>query len=313
MKKNLYILISILCLTSARGQDRSADHLLSSVGSRNLTYIEIDKSAGIVFKLGSWIDKAGGGYSIIVVDTIEKQTDIAGYLFEGQNTRVWEEHGNWYLKFRGDKGIPGKKIELTITEIGKDLNVKMNNAYWWTSFFQLSRNLHSRFTWGHYGFRNGFKYWDQFDAKEIPYKDFRKFADEKIRAIKDSVTMVETARTRLAKNIISSISKIQYSALKDSVAKLPVRYDGSAYSRIVVREICDKRPEVFFKLADDLPDFKRQLFSVFDKQTIRTLKAVDTTSPSKEEFLKEKRHATFSLIAGTTLYVAVFSLVILAL
>jgi hypothetical protein len=84
------------------------------------------------------------------------------------------------------------------------------------------------------------------------------------------------------------MSTIEYGALKEGIIKLPVHY-YQKYLRRVVNEICNTRPELFFRLSDDLPKLQHILFQLVDRnrQTVNKLKAVPMDSPSKKDFFRK--------------------------
>jgi hypothetical protein len=91
--------------------------------------------------------------------------------------------------------------------------------------------------------------------------------------------------------VIKNIGSIDYTSLKDSISKLPVKDESAkGYVGAIINSVCNNRPALFFKLAEDMPDRKEMLFEAFyDKETIRKLKAVETDSDAKKEFLKAKK------------------------
>lgn len=291
MKKILFTCTSILGFITADAQDDSGNSFLTSTGKRYLFYIDKHEDSATVFRLGYMLDKAGSGYYINFTDSMIRQAEGDDYNYKGEKSSLENKQDKLYLVFQDVFKHQAKRVELKTIAADKKIYSTINNGYWWRSFISLTEDLNTKFAWNHYSFRNGFPLWDSFDNKEIHYKDFILFTDEKINMLRDSISAAETVRTGLTKNIIDNISAIPYSALKESLSKLPYIYDGSAYFRKVIETVCINRPEVFFRLAEELPDLKMPMFSVagFNRKAVKKLKATETTSPLKKEFFKRKK------------------------
>ena len=51
-------------------------------------YVELNNSGGKVFEMGSYLDKAGSGYSIRNTDTVKRQADQTNVLYLGKTTKI---------------------------------------------------------------------------------------------------------------------------------------------------------------------------------------------------------------------------------
>jgi len=291
MKKLLFTCTAILGFISVHAQNDAGNSFFTSTGKRYLFYIDKHEDSAIVFRLGYILDKAGSGYYINFTDSMTRQAGSDDYNYTGKKTKLENEKDKQYLVFQDVFKHQAKRVELKTIAADKKIYSAINNGYWWRSFISLTEDLNTAFSWNHYSFRNGFPLWDSFDNKEIHYKDFILFTDKKINMLRDSISAAETVRTGLTKNIIDNISTIPYSTLKESLLKLPYVYDGSAYFRTVIEALCINRPEVFFRLAEELPDLKAHMFSAagFNRKAVKKLKATETTSPLKKEFLKSRK------------------------
>jgi hypothetical protein len=291
MKKVLFTCTAILVFITVYAQNDSGNSFFTSTGKQYLFYIDKQEDSATVFRLGYMLDKAGSGYYINFTDSMTRQAGGDGYNYTGKKTRLENEKDKLYLVFQDVFKHQAKRVELKTIAADKKIYTTINNGYWWRSFISLTEDLNTKFAWNHYSFRNGFPLWDSFVNKESHYKDFILFTDEKIRKLRDSITAAETVRTGITHNIIDNISTIPYEALKESLSKLPYVYDGSAYFRTVIEAVCINRPEVFFRLAEELPDLKTPMFSVagFNRKAVKKLKATETTSPLKKEFFKRKK------------------------
>lgn len=287
MKSAIFLLLFVIQLKIAQGQI-SPDRVLLSA-DKGLFYIELDVEQGTIFNLGKWIDKGGSGYSIIYTDTITRQPETSGFLFAGDKTTIQQVDNKLYLVAQGRKA--NRKIEIdTLSNTGL-ANTNINNAYWWSNFFQLCEDINSTFKMNHYSFRNGISFWNSFDNKDVYFKDFRIYADNKLKTIRDSIIAVQTPYVVLTNKLIANMATIDYASLKEGLLKL-ITGDlyRTTYFAFVVNSICNSRRELFFKLAEDMTGKKEMLFdAVSDGKTIKKLKAVQSDSPAKKEFLKAKK------------------------
>ncbi|MEO8404275.1 MAG: hypothetical protein ABI480_06760 [Chitinophagaceae bacterium] len=317
MKKVLFIFLFLINLNIVQGQYDSDRTILTSIDKKRTFYIDLNEQSGTVYQLGRWIDPAGSAWSIIHTDTIESATGKGGLLFSGKKTAIRKLEGKLYVMSVTHKG----RVKMTrIDTIGNThpVTAKINNAYWWTNFLKMSDSLNARFTSFHYTFRYGFGLWNSFHNKEIPFREFRIYADNKLKQIRDSIATVHTPYDALTNETVNTISTIDYSLLKENVAKLATDdLSKRGYLFKIINSICINRPELFFKLADDMPDKRQNLFYAVDgKTSINNLKAVETSSPSKKEFFRQKkidRRMTIGMIGAAVAGAALlaFSMIVL--
>jgi hypothetical protein len=317
MKKILFIFLFLINLNIVQGQHDSGKTVLTSIGKNRVFYIELNEQSGTVYQLGRWVDPAGSAYSITNTVTIENATGKGGLLFNGKNIAIRRLQNNLYIISTTRKGRI-KMTEIDTVSNEHPVNEKINNAYWWTNFLKMDDSLNKRFTSYHYSFRNGFGLWNSFKNKEIPFQEFRVYADNKLKEIRDSIVTAHTPYVALADETVNTISTINYSLLKENVAKFATD-DASArgYLYKIVNSVCINRPELFFKLADDMPEKRQKLFDVVDgKASVSQLKAIETDSPSKKEFFKQKKsdkRMTIGMIGAAVAGAALlaFSLIVL--
>lgn len=289
MNRSLFILLLLIQFTNILAQNNNEGVFLSSTGKTQLTYVELTAQAGTVFKLGRWIDKGGSGYSMLTVDTILLHPGAPIFLLTGKTTTLQQTGNKLYLNLQDRKRT--KTIEMDTSSNIDEINSNLNNAYWWTNFLKMQDSINSTFKLQHYSFRNGFGIWESFANKTIYYKTFSTHADTRIKVIRDSITSIHTPYASLTNEVIKNIGAINYLSLKDSVAKLLMDSSSTGgYFGAIINSVSNNRPELFFKLADDMPDRKEMLFSAVNgRSTFAKLKAVETNTPAKKEFIKVKR------------------------
>ena len=270
-----------LFITTAYGQNDTAITYFSAKNGKILCLIE--GKSGTMFQLGS---RAGGhlsGYSLVFTDTLQIQTDTSTAYYSGKKIWIEKKKTKMYLFYKH------KKYRIKKIENIKEINYNINSAYWWSSFAKMYSDISHKCPWTDFSWTDSEIFWESFNNKNSSYKVFIPFAKIQIEKVRDSILNIEIPRTELTKKLINNISSIDYSELKESLLKLPTDY--SKYFGTVIRVICDQSPELFFKLAEDLPQKRDYIFRMpyRNSETMKRLKSVQTDSPVKKEFFQEKR------------------------
>ncbi|HEY0067570.1 MAG TPA: hypothetical protein VGB46_09405 [Flavisolibacter sp.] len=284
-----YIYAAILLSLSYHpvlAQDGGGRAFLQTNNKMHLYYVDLDNSAAIVYDMGKYLDKAGMGYSIRETDTLVRQP---GGSYSGSTSRIIRENNRLYL-VSGDK--KARKFRIDTVRSLTDFNNNLNNAYFLDSYSRMSRELNQAYPLYHHSFRDGFHTWKELLNKEIDYLQFREFADNRIRNIRDSISRLQDSRTALTNYIIQNINTLEYNTLKDSLAKLPPEYAyQSSYYRTVINAAATQRPEYFFRLAEEFPAHRHLIFSSVEnnKEVLSRMKAVEGHDKIKKEFFKERK------------------------
>lgn len=259
---------------------------LRTSSKMHLYYVDLDNSAAKVYEMGRHLDKGGTGYSIIRTETLTRQPDGN---YSGNASSIIREKDRLYL-ISGDK--KARKFGMDTVRSLSVFNTDMNNAYYLDSYFRMSRELNKDYPLYSHSFRNGYYTWKDLPNKELHYLQFREFADNHIKNIRDSIGRVQARNTALTNYIIQNISTLEYNTLKDSLAKLPPEYAGqSRYYSLAINAAAAQRPEYFFRLAEDFPANKSLIFFSVDnnKEVFSRMKAVEGHDKIKKEFFKEKK------------------------
>lgn len=315
-KKIIFVWSFLFSLCRANAENDSGSVFLSALKHRSMHYVELGEKSGIVFQL----HRLGGpflGYRLSFTDTIFRQADSSAYLFAGKRTAIQMANDRMYLVIRDTVRNKIKRIQVDTSGYSAEANAKINNAYWWTNFFRLLNDFRAGFILPDFGYWEGDGLWESFGEKRDTY--FRYFipvANARIQALRDSFTAQEKPNTRITRYLIDNIASLDYNTLKDSLTKLPSEYPyKSEYFNAVIDSVCARRPDLFFRLAEDLPDQRDVIFASADnrREIRKKLKEVAPDSPLKKEFLKGKRREKFYNIAGTTGILLVDALIIYGL
>ncbi|UYQ94927.1 hypothetical protein MKQ68_07450 [Chitinophaga horti] len=176
----------------------------------------------------------------------------------------------------------------------KDANVankQLNHGYCLGRYFDMAEHLNDKFKLNHHTFRGGFSTWETIAGKELPHAQFRLIVNERIKFIKDSVSMANERHIALTNYLKENLKIIDYTSLKEAIAKLPAAYAGSSkYYSIVLNEVAKQQPAYYFGLANDFPEQRGMIFWAVDrkKETMDGLRAVPGHEELKKQFFSKK-------------------------
>jgi len=250
---------------------------------QNFHYVELNNEFAVVYKMGSYLDKAGTGSAISNIDTLIKTSEQE---FKGSNYLLSNQLNHFYLQ-----SANAKKTNLIIEPDLSKVNTELNNAYFLKSYFDLSDKLNKEFPLYHYSFRNGYYAWNKLSERNTNHDEFIKRTDKEIKIVYDSISNKQKQLTNTANFIKENASKIDYSILKDSLSKLPIEYcPQSCYFSKSVYHIAKANPNNFYRILEDFPSNKTIIYFAVDddKEVIKQLKQVQGFDKLKKEYLKKK-------------------------
>ena len=252
-------------------------------------YVELAEPYATVYKLGKVYDKGMYGLSINYIDTLAKQPGTTEGFYTGKRTQLSQSGNKYYLKLDKTGSKTNRPIELNLSDnIEKDY-LEINKAYWMDAFVNLSTEINSQFSIQHYSFR-GYNHFDMGNQQLLPYEQFKILADKKINELRDSLVFKHSNYTSITNEVLDNFRTIDYGFLKERIEKLGKTPDGFDYFNVIIKKVSSEKPEWFYKLAEDIPSNKELMFaSVYGSSVVKKLKAVETDSPVKKEFLKYKR------------------------
>ena len=263
----------------------------------NHYYVDLHETDALVFEMETFLRGPEMGYAIRNIDTLARQSDGA---YTGRQMKIIRKKDALYL-IRESK----KKKEMPLVNVADSAsaNAHLNNAYYLERYFEMSKEINNVFPlWN--GSWDRFSTWQSLDNKEINYRAFRVFADERIKLMKDSIVEEQNRCTVLMNYLIQNIATINYMALRDSVAKLLVN-DSSAYKLVyqqqpgayfqkVIYLVAKEQPEFFFRLAEEYTSKNRYyIFNSIDtrnKEVLAKLKLVEGHDNIKKAFFKDIKY-----------------------
>ena len=138
----------------------------------------------------------------------------------------------------------------------------------------------------------------------------------RLKEMRDSISQEQDKYVSVTNSLVQNIETIEYGSLKDSLDKLPsASSPNSKYFSAVINEVAKRRPDYFFRLAEDFPDKRSAIFNSVEnnKQVIAGLKAVEGHKDAKREFFRSKKfdkHMPIRIIVTTLVAVGIIILVL---
>jgi hypothetical protein len=220
----------------------------------NHYYVDLYETDALVFEMETFLHGPEMGYAIRNIETLIRQSDGA---YTGRQMKIIKKKDALYL-IRESK----KKKEMPLVNVADSAsaNAHLNNSYYLERYLEMSKEINNAFPlWN--GSWDRFSTWQSLNNKEINYRAFRTFADERIKLMKDSIVEEQNRCAVLMNYLIQNITTINYTALRDSVAKLLVndsstyklvyQLQPSAYFQKVIYQVAKEQPEFFFRLAEE--------------------------------------------------------------
>ncbi|MBP7557246.1 MAG: hypothetical protein KA821_13310 [Chitinophagaceae bacterium] len=286
-----YIFPVIVFLTGIAGlsaQEISGIQYLKGKIKGRVYYARLQGNEARLFKMGRYLDKAGTGFSIVSTDTLHQQSDG---VFANTKTQMRRDEDVYEVTIEGKKE---NQLELKPADAEK-VKADINNGYYLKNYFAMADELNAEFQMQHYSFRGGFWSWDSMnDAhKRQDVDSFRKNTDAYLQQLRDSVGRLHTTYENLTGTLLEKMPTLEYATLLEGLKQLPAEWAGTShYFSTVIHEVSAKRPEFFFRLAQDLPASQRSLifFSASKKKDVRDkLRAVDADAAIKKDFFGSKK------------------------
>lgn len=209
-----------------------------------------------------------------------------------------------YLTSNGSDKHQPKKLELERVEDPQTLNEDLNESYWFTNYIKMIREIDTIYPYANFSMETGWYNWRGFTNKNSYYEDFRAFVDGYIPSYKDSILQAHAAYTKILEGMQSNMMDLTADESIKEIQQFPnSKKQYSGYAKAIVNEIAEIRPELFYEIAEKSGDQQQQLFSSVSKPAIKTLKKIETDSPSKKQFKKFRRKQTFIAVGGVSVLV----------
>jgi len=121
---------------------------------------------------------------------------------------------------------------------------------------------------------------------------------------KDSLLEVHAGYTEITNAFLTTVSSADLSEMKKYMAA--VETAGFGYTRVVMNNIAENNPQLFFSFMETIPkdDRYHHYYYAIDYKHYRLLKKADTNSPIQRDLKKVKRRNAWITTGGITAAVA---------
>lgn len=203
-----------------------------------------------------------------------------------------------YKYFRVLKLKNGKsKKRLTFPAKKLDDPVKIyegiNRAYWDVLYRKTIDQVNRDYPlFSDYYYGNGPSVWESFDFKQALPEEFETLANRHNELLSDSLSNTNLKLIALNDSIKNQMNTLTLEVLKRNFLSHPLyNYSYSQYTDELLESVAEKRPDLFFDLAESLPNERKFIFDqvIYARNANKALKRYDTDSPIKKEYLKYKR------------------------
>lgn len=246
----------------------------------------------------NWVS---GEWELGAVYKTGNQSDSLGILFSNNQYAISYD----YKYFRVCK-LKNGKVKDRLAFVAKKLEdpsgvyEAINHSYWDVLYRKTIENIESNYPhfreYRYRSYRPGdYLIWESMTYKQQTPKTFELLAAERNKLLADSLVQTNRQLISLNDSIEKNIHTLTLEELKNNLMSRPIHilpYDE--YQDVMLTIVAQKRPDLFFDLAETLPDEKNYLFNKAHPGDIfKSLKKFETDSPVKKEYLKYRRRQNF--------------------
>lgn len=251
----------------------------------------------MLYDLSPYDDQVYREWELYPVYSAKDRSDSLGMLFSNGQYAISYD----YKYFRVCQLKHGKvkdRMTYTAKKLSDPSKVyqAINHSYWDTVYRRAIDEtagkfpLFSEYRYLSYLIRDEVL-WSSFSFKQKNPQEFKVLAEEHGQLLKDSLLQTNRRLVSLNDSIAKNIHTLTLEELKSNFLRRPIHVPAyNEYQDAMLENVARKRPDLFFGLAEVLPDEKEYLFdciSLFDG--VKSLKKFETDAPVKKEFLKYRR------------------------
>lgn len=133
--------------------------------------------------------------------------------------------------------------------------------------------------------------WESLTFKQSNPEAFKVLATERNKRLKDSLLQTNEWLTALNDSIERNMYTLSPEELTSNLMSRPIDLSAyDEYQEIMLESVARNRPDLFFDLAEALPEKRTYLFDrIYLPAAVKSLKRFDTEAPVKKEFVKYHR------------------------
>lgn len=239
----------------------------------------------------------------IPVDTLYASGTTA---YTGENSELVRDDAQYLLTMRtGDKHHRVRKMPMRFVS-DERANEKFNRSWVIWELRELQYEMEDNEYVNPYTTVNLHRTPQQFlePYKTTDYRIARSLITADIQRFKDSLFAVNKIYTELTDLFIARIATADVESTIDFLKRIP-KYNeyGYLYYRATIEEMAIERTDLFFEVAEHLPEQKEAMFYCCTaKEQKKALKNAVTDSQVQKEYKKFKRRDTMFSISAVSLY-----------
>ena len=239
----------------------------------------------------------------------KKQSDSLGIIFSNGIFAISYDY-KYFRVLKLKNGKPKDRLTFLAKKLENPAKIHegINHAFWDAEYRKTIDQISRDFPlFSDYYYRNGFEVWNSFNFKQALPEEFEALANLQNDLLRDSLSNTNLKLIELNESINNQMDTLTIEPLKSNFLSHPLyNYAYSEYTDQMLESLAEKRPDLFFRLADSQFNEKKFIFDqvLYARNANKALKKYDTDSPVKKEYLKYKRKE--SLKGGLILTGAIF-------
>jgi hypothetical protein len=231
------------------------------------------------------------------VNRFKGQLDSLGILFSNGKYAISYDY-KYFCVLKLKHGKQKDRLTFVAKKLADPSNVyeAINHAYWYGIYWKTIEEVKEDYPlFGEYRhriyFRSDYEWWQSLSFKRETPEKFELLAGEQNQLLKDSLLRTNRQLIFLNDSIENSINTLTVDELKRNLMSRPIHVPAyDEYQDSMLQMIAVRRPDLFYELAEALPEERKYLFNkVSYGEPSKSLKKFDTDSPVREEFLKYRR------------------------
>ncbi len=253
-----------------------------------------------LYKLSQYDSRIFGEWELSSAYSPQSQ-DSLGILFSNGQYAISYD----YKYFRVCK-LKNGKIKGRYTYVAKKLEnpskvyEAVNHSYWdalYNKTIDETRSSYPHFhEYRYLSHRIGdSNLWESFAYKQAKPAEFEVLAQEQNHLLKDSLGQTNQLLISLNDSVEKNMNVLTAEGLKHNLLSRPLHANAyDEYQERMLESVAKNRPDLFFDLAEILPEEKKYLFDqIYFPDAVKSLRRFDTDAPIKKEFFKYRRKERF--------------------
>nr|WP_294859813.1 hypothetical protein [uncultured Fluviicola sp.] len=288
MKNSLVILF--LCLTGISFSQKNETFYQTSTGE---FVFKFEGEDCILYRISKYDNMAYREMEMHPTHRAKSQLDSLGVLFSNGQYAISYDYKDFRLcslkkgRVKDNRAYVAKKLDDP-----SKVYEAINHRYWYEASKKTLDEINNDYPlFNGYYHRYDTSSWDSISFQQVVPEEFEQRANHQIEGLKDSLDNLNCKLIALNDTIEMYMEILTLEELKRNYLNRPLdSYAYDQYQDEMLESVALNRPDLFFELAEALPNEKDAIFySVsYSRDVKKSLKSVPD-SPIKKEFSKYRR------------------------